>query len=134
MDKFTWLLLAGFTLFLGSSQNDKKSENIDISTTNNNQVNNMKLGAFSVSLNVKDINLSKEFYENLGFIVFAGDISKNYFIMKNENSLIGLFQEMFEGYYQYDNDNFYYYFLFDSFTSFELCFLGNSANINLNFI
>lgn len=99
MDKFTWLLLAGFTLFLGSSQNDKKSENIDISTTNNNQVNNMKLGAFSVSLNVKDINLSKEFYENLGFIVFAGDISKNYFIMKNENSLIGLFQEMFEGYY-----------------------------------
>ena len=56
----------------------------------------MKLGAFSVSLNVKDINLSKQFYENLGFSVFAGDIKKNYLIMKNENSLIGLFQGMFE--------------------------------------
>jgi predicted lactoylglutathione lyase len=58
--------------------------------------NKMKLGAFSVSLSVKDINLSKEFYEKLGFKVFAGDIEKNYVIMKNENSLIGLFQGMFE--------------------------------------
>ena len=57
----------------------------------------MKLGAFSVSLNVKDIKTSKQFYENLGFKVFAGDIEKNYLIMKNENSLIGLFQGMFEG-------------------------------------
>lgn len=57
----------------------------------------MKLGAFSVSLNVKDINASKQFYENLGFTVFAGDTEKNYLIMKNENSLIGLFQGMFEG-------------------------------------
>ena len=57
----------------------------------------MKLGAFSVSLNVKDINASKQFYENLGFTVFAGGMEKNYLIMKNENSLIGLFQGMFEG-------------------------------------
>jgi catechol-2,3-dioxygenase len=57
----------------------------------------MKLGAFSVSLSVKDINVSKEFYENLGFKVFAGDMEKKYLIMKNENSLIGLFQGMFEG-------------------------------------
>ena len=56
----------------------------------------MKLGAFSVSLSVKDINSSKQFYENLGFEVFAGDLEKNYLIMKNENSLIGLFQGMFE--------------------------------------
>lgn len=56
----------------------------------------MKLGAFSVSLNVKDINASKSFYENLGFSVFAGDIKMNYLIMKNGNSLIGLFQGMFE--------------------------------------
>ncbi|MEB8330521.1 VOC family protein [Flavobacteriaceae bacterium KMM 6897] len=56
----------------------------------------MKLGAFSVSLNVKDIEVSKDFYEKLGFTVFAGDIQKNYLIMKNENSLIGLFQGMFE--------------------------------------
>ena len=56
----------------------------------------MKLGAFSVSLNVRDINVSKQFYENLGFTVFAGDLNKNYLIMKNETSLIGLFHGMFE--------------------------------------
>ncbi len=56
----------------------------------------MKLGAFSVSLSVKDINISKAFYENLGFEVFAGDIEKNYLIIKNETSLVGLFQGMFE--------------------------------------
>lgn len=57
----------------------------------------MKLGAFSVSLNVKDLKASKEFYEILGFTVFGGDIKMNYLIMKNENSLIGLFQGMFKG-------------------------------------
>ena len=56
----------------------------------------MKLGAFSISLSVKDINASKEFYENLGFKVFAGDLEKNYLIMKNGQSHIGLFQGMFE--------------------------------------
>lgn len=56
----------------------------------------MKLGAFSVSLSVKDLNASKVFYENLGFSVFAGDMAKNYLIMKNGNALIGLFQGMFE--------------------------------------
>ena len=56
----------------------------------------LKLGAFSISLSVKDINVSKQFYETLGFNVFAGDISKNYLIMKNGNALIGLFQGMFE--------------------------------------
>ncbi|MFC0605199.1 VOC family protein [Winogradskyella pulchriflava] len=56
----------------------------------------MKLGAFSVSLAVKDIKASKAFYETLGFKVFAGDLEKNYLIMKNESSLIGLFQGMFE--------------------------------------
>ncbi|WP_166962584.1 VOC family protein [Yeosuana marina] len=56
----------------------------------------MKLGAFSASLSVKDIKVSKQFYETLGFSVFAGDIDKNYLIMKNGNALIGLFQGMFE--------------------------------------
>ncbi len=56
----------------------------------------MKLGAFSVSLSVKDIHASKQFYEKLGFTIFAGDIDKNYLIMKNEGTLIGLFQGMFE--------------------------------------
>jgi catechol 2,3-dioxygenase-like lactoylglutathione lyase family enzyme len=56
----------------------------------------MTLGAFSISLSVKDIKASKEFYEHLGFSVFAGDIEKNYLIMKNGNALVGLFQGMFE--------------------------------------
>ncbi len=56
----------------------------------------MKLGAFSVSLNVKDIHISKTFYEALGFKVFAGDLEKKYLIMKNDTTLIGLFQGMFE--------------------------------------
>ena len=56
----------------------------------------MKLGAFSISLNVKDIHKSKEFYENLGFKILGGDISKNYLVMKNENAIIGLFQGMFD--------------------------------------
>lgn len=59
--------------------------------------NNMKLGAFSVSLSVKDLNVSRAFYEKFGFTVFAGGIDKNYLIMKNGNALIGLFQGMFEG-------------------------------------
>lgn len=56
----------------------------------------MKLGAFSVSLSVKDIHASKQFYENLGFTVFAGQLEKNYLIMKNGNALVGLFQGMFD--------------------------------------
>ncbi|MEO5905819.1 MAG: VOC family protein [Saprospiraceae bacterium] len=57
----------------------------------------MKLGAFSISLNVKDLTTSKEFYEKLGFTSFAGTMDHKYLIMKNGNALIGLFQGMFEG-------------------------------------
>jgi len=57
----------------------------------------MKLGAFSISLSVRDIHVSRQFYETLGFHVFGGAIEQNYLIMKNEQSLIGLFQGMFEG-------------------------------------
>ena len=56
----------------------------------------MKLGAFSVSLSVKDINKSKAFYEDLGFQVFGGNIAQNWLILKNESCAIGLFQGMFE--------------------------------------
>ena len=65
--------------------------------TNKEKSENMKLGAFSVSLSVKDLSVSKAFYENLGFTVLAGGMGQKYIIMKNENSLIGLFQGMFEG-------------------------------------
>lgn len=56
----------------------------------------MKLGAFSVSLSVKDIHKSKAFYEDLGFQVFGGEITQNWLIMKNDSCVIGLFQGMFE--------------------------------------
>lgn len=59
--------------------------------------NIMKLGAFSVSLSVRDLAISMKFYEKLGFRVFAGSMNQKYLIMKNENTLIGLFQGMFEG-------------------------------------
>lgn len=56
----------------------------------------MKLGAFSQSLAVKDIDASRVFYETLGFSVFGGDQAQNWLIMKNGDHLIGLFQGMFE--------------------------------------
>ena len=57
----------------------------------------MKLGAFSISLNVKDLKASKEFYEKLSFAVLGGNMAQNYLIMKNDKALIGLFQGMFQG-------------------------------------
>ncbi len=56
----------------------------------------MDLGAFSVSLAVKDLEASRAFYEKLGFSVFAGDAAKSYLILKNGEHVIGLFQGMFE--------------------------------------
>lgn len=56
----------------------------------------MKLGAFSVSLAVKDIHKSKEFYQQLGFEAYAGHLEQNWLIMKNGETLIGLFQGMFD--------------------------------------
>ncbi|MCH8981605.1 VOC family protein [candidate division KSB1 bacterium] len=56
----------------------------------------MELGAFSISLAVKELEKSKIFYEKLGFKVFAGDLSQNWLIMKNGDHSIGLFQGMFE--------------------------------------
>lgn len=56
----------------------------------------MSIGAFSISLAVKDINASKKFYEALGFSEFHGNIQENWLIMKNEDCVIGLFQDMFE--------------------------------------
>jgi lactoylglutathione lyase len=56
----------------------------------------MELGAFSISLAVKDLEASRAFYEKFGFKVFAGDASQNWLIMKNGDHVIGLFQGMFE--------------------------------------
>jgi catechol 2,3-dioxygenase-like lactoylglutathione lyase family enzyme len=56
----------------------------------------MDLGAFSISLAVKDIHASKEFYEKLGFVEVGGDIAQNWLILRNREHTIGLFQGMFE--------------------------------------
>ena len=56
----------------------------------------MELGAFSVSLTVKDLTASKSFYENLGFQVFHGDAAQNWLMLRNGDIVIGLFQGMFE--------------------------------------
>ncbi len=56
----------------------------------------MELGAFSISLAVKDIQASKSFYEKFGFTVFGGEASQNWLILKNGSHVIGLFQGMFD--------------------------------------
>lgn len=56
----------------------------------------MQLGAFSVSLTVKDIAVSKAFYEKLGFTYKSGDQSQGWLVLKNGSCVIGLFQGMFD--------------------------------------
>lgn len=56
----------------------------------------MLLGAFSVSLAVKDLALSRAFYEKLGFTAFGGEQSQGWLILKNGDTVLGLFQGMFE--------------------------------------
>ena len=57
----------------------------------------MQLGAFSISLSVKDIAASRAFYEKFGFEVLGGNQDENWLILKNGDTVIGLFQGMFEG-------------------------------------
>ena len=57
----------------------------------------MELGAFSVSLSVKDLQASRDFYEKLGFSPFGGHADQGWLIMKNGDAVIGLFQGMFTG-------------------------------------
>ena len=56
----------------------------------------MQLGNFSLSLSVKDIGTSKEFYEALGFSIIDGNEKEGWLILKNGETNIGLFQGMFE--------------------------------------
>ena len=94
------MLLCTVLLFSCSSKkNASNSTDVQKGTTSKTEQNDdkMKLGAFSISLNVKDIQASKDFYEKLGFTVLGGDLKMNYLIMKNGNAIIGLFQGMFEG-------------------------------------
>ena len=56
----------------------------------------MQLGVFSISLAVKDLEASRQFYDKFGFKVFAGDPAQNWVILKNGEHVIGLFQGMFD--------------------------------------
>jgi catechol 2,3-dioxygenase-like lactoylglutathione lyase family enzyme len=56
----------------------------------------MELGAFSISLSVKNLEVSRDFYEKIGFKIFGGELDHGYLIMKNGDAVIGLFQGMFE--------------------------------------
>lgn len=85
--KYLYLVL--ISLIVLTACNDSKQKEIK-------SADDLKLGAFSVSLNVKDLKASKEFYEKLGFTQLGGDMKMNYLIMKNDNTIIGLFQGMFE--------------------------------------
>ena len=96
MNRLSLFTIAVMTSFcLGFSLNSILRKD-QITSAKNSNLPDMKLGAFSVSLSVKDLSKSKEFYEKLGFSVFGGDLKNNYLIMKNESTLIGLFQGMFE--------------------------------------
>lgn len=56
----------------------------------------MKLGAFSISLAVKNIAASQQFYEKLGFTKLGGDIQQKWLVLKNGDAVVGLFEGMFE--------------------------------------
>ena len=66
------------------------------SETSHTREQDMELGAFSISLAVKDLQASRAFYEKFGFKAFAGDATKNWLILKNGAHVIGLFQGMFD--------------------------------------
>ncbi len=68
----------------------------DETSSNSTSKTKMQLGNFSISLTVKDINASKDFYEKLGFKMTGGDLKRKYVVLQNDTSTIGLYQGMFE--------------------------------------
>jgi len=85
--RFSWAYVNGFTALINAQLTRPVERRLE---------GKMELGAFSISLTVKDIGASKEFYEKFGFKEFGGDISQNWLILKNGDTVIGLFQGMFE--------------------------------------
>ncbi len=86
------LILVVCCLVVYPVSGSKPNETLDKS----NKDKDMQLGNFSISLNVKDVNASKEFYEKLGFKVSGGNLKHKYVVMQNETSTIGLYQGMFD--------------------------------------
>lgn len=92
--KLLFLLSVGYLAFLPVKNYSVDSVRQQSTTTQKEQ--RMELGNFSVSLAVKDIEASKAFYEKFGFKVFGGNAAQKWLIMKNGDTVIGLFQGMFE--------------------------------------
>ncbi len=93
------VVAAAFTqhnIFASSKISFSEPDEKDLADKPGKNFETSSLGAFSMSLNVKDLKASIQFYENLGFKVFAGKMEINYVIMKNGNCLIGLFKGMFK--------------------------------------
>ena len=96
MKNIVFILMGAVATLLLNAISEFKNEEVSKPQTDIVE-NNLKLGAFSMSLNVKDLAISRQFYEKLGFTVLGGSMEKKYLIMKNEQTLIGLFQGMFTG-------------------------------------
>lgn len=92
-------LVVSFALgfYISNQMRDESTAPLIEPEINNNSQTKLNPGAFSMSLNVKDLSTSKTFYEKLGFTAFAGGKESHYLIMKNGTTLIGLFQGMFVG-------------------------------------
>jgi lactoylglutathione lyase len=67
-----------------------------VSASRTRKEQGMELGAFSISLTVKDLEASRSFYEKFGFKIFGGDAAQNWLILKNGDCIVGLFQGMFD--------------------------------------
>ena len=94
MKKMYFVLLASLLFNLKgfiTCSNQKKENNMEQEITNSGN----DLGSFSISLAVKDISASKDFYESIGFEILDGNVDQKWMILKNGNSKIGLFQDMF---------------------------------------
>lgn len=94
------LSLVGYGKQTGATPTESKNpinhEEEQRTELSNTKEQDMQLGAFSISLAVKNLEASRKFYEKFGFKSFAGDPSKNWLILKNGDYVIGLFQGMFE--------------------------------------
>jgi len=92
---------AGINQFLATDKREQAPQSsgkisVQQQSPTNQKEQRMELGNFSISLAVKDIEASRDFYEKFGFKVFLGDAKQKWLIMKNGDHVIGLFQGMFE--------------------------------------
>ncbi len=88
--------LSGTRSFASPKRNFLQNNSTGFSNFLTQKYNHMKLGVFSISLNVKDLAASRDFYEALGFTVFAGAMEQKYLIMKNDDAIIGIFEGMID--------------------------------------